>query len=435
MSTAITLVGNSQVLFLNPARLIVGIRLQGTIGHINLNQPNYVRPRPYLHYLSKTLQKLNCDVTLFLPLAPSEQNREMIHMFSHRDFPIPFRVVYDHPSCYDNRHSPAVRSGLAPRDYTTFLTEVAQQKGSNGSRVLFLESEINYRFKTTQTLILEDYQPMTRRQQRQLFQKELEEQRMSVDRGTRTGAMSAAEVARQKEKEAFQHGATQYDQYTKLLEEEAERNRSQRGSSPDGLEDPQAVGRGGWLGRHTGPTMPVMEETEVVGTASDVMQRRAAERATAQSLATRAKLVTRGTAPFAVDSVEAHVVGKDEGPESAGADGTGPQEEEAPFSSPGTTRALAINMEDYTLIAVAEMLAELASGGSTVEDYLKYEPLVEKLNVPSHGVANYLPIENCDYIETLDWEKVEVREAKREEARRNTVEEVVETDEHKDFFQ
>ncbi|ESL10966.1 hypothetical protein TRSC58_01293 [Trypanosoma rangeli SC58] len=81
------------------------------------------------------------------------------------------------------------------------------------------------------------------------------------------------------------------------------------------------------------------------------------------------------------------------------------------------------------------MLVELAAADVAVADYLRVEPLVEKLTVPFHGEVHYLPMENCDDMELWDWATVEVREAKakaKEEAA--VVPDVEERAEHKGLF-
>lgn len=64
--------------------------------------------------------------------------------------------------------------------------------------------------------------------------------------------------------------------------------------------------------------------------------------------------------------------------------------------------------EDFTLVAVAEMIKELATSDVSVSEYLKVEPLVEKVRVPMYGTANVLPLDNCDHIEQIDLSQLEV---------------------------
>ena len=65
-------------------------------------------------------------------------------------------------------------------------------------------------------------------------------------------------------------------------------------------------------------------------------------------------------------------------------------------------KQLASAAEDMALVAVADMILELSRApSSTVPDYLKMEPLVEKVRVPGHGEASFLPNENCDHIEMV----------------------------------
>lgn len=100
---------------------------------------------------------------------------------------------------------------------------------------------------------------------------------------------------------------------------------------------------------------------------------------------------------------------------------------------------IAMTHADYTLIALAEMIKEIAMSQEPVADYLKREPMIEKVKVPFFGEANLLPMENCDHIDQIDLEALDVREAshvltEEEEAMGDGVHEVKETDAHKDLF-
>lgn len=129
--------------------------------------------------------------------------------------------------------------------------------------------------------------------------------------------------------------------------------------------------------------------------------------------------------------------------------------DKAPESLP-EQKKLALTMNDYTLVALAEMIKDIAASnipqdiharnsgvpqvvvgpdgkprlrktplGIAVDDYLRLEPLVEKVNVPMHGVTNYLPIENCDHMDELDLAKLEISEP---------LEHIEETEEHANMF-
>ena len=119
---------------------------------------------------------------------------------------------------------------------------------------------------------------------------------------------------------------------------------------------------------------------------------------------------------------------------------------------------LALTMNDYSLVALGELIKDLAASnipldtyakkqphspvigvdgtekrkpapaGIAVEDFLRLEPLVEKVHVPMHGLSNYLPMENCDHMDCIDLEKLEISEPL-------TFDHVNETDEHKQMFQ
>ncbi|CUE59173.1 Hypothetical protein, putative [Bodo saltans] len=118
------------------------------------------------------------------------------------------------------------------------------------------------------------------------------------------------------------------------------------------------------------------------------------------------------------------------------------------------SKTVALTVDDYSLVAAAEMIKELASSDVPVASYLSMEPLVETIRVPMYGPVNALPIENCDHIEQLDLELLEVSEpikwdpttgAAKPEAERakktgdnvevdDGVPEIKETKEHADMF-
>lgn len=65
-------------------------------------------------------------------------------------------------------------------------------------------------------------------------------------------------------------------------------------------------------------------------------------------------------------------------------------------------KQIASAADDMALVAVADMVLELSKAlGSSVSDYLKVEPLIEKVRVPGYGEAYFLPNENCDHIEMV----------------------------------
>jgi len=68
----------------------------------------------------------------------------------------------------------------------------------------------------------------------------------------------------------------------------------------------------------------------------------------------------------------------------------------------GETKAVVVRRDDRMLIAVADMIREMCTTETTVADYLKVEPLVEKIRVPQFGWVNYLPQENCNDIDAID---------------------------------
>lgn len=119
------------------------------------------------------------------------------------------------------------------------------------------------------------------------------------------------------------------------------------------------------------------------------------------------------------------------------------------------SKTIALTVDDYSLVAAAEMIKELAASDVSVAEYLKMEPLIETIRVPMYGQIHALPMENCDHIEMLDLEQLEVsepiqwdpttnaakptvmRKAKEEGAsdeKDDGVPDIPETQEHKDMF-
>jgi hypothetical protein len=74
------------------------------------------------------------------------------------------------------------------------------------------------------------------------------------------------------------------------------------------------------------------------------------------------------------------------------------------------SKSVALTVDDYSLVALAEMIKELASSDVAVASYLRMEPLIENIRVPMYGSVHALPIENCDHIEQLDLDQLQVSE-------------------------
>lgn len=407
MSSAITLVGNQQVIALT-TRLIIGIRLQGTIGFIDPRSRHIIKPRSYLSYFAETLRRLHCDVTLFVP-TNEEHDREMIDAFHDRDFPTPFRYIHDHPKFVGAGSGRGNRKqGLAANNYTEYLRIKANEVNGTGQatdRILFIDSEINYRFTPVQTLILDSYEPLTRRQQREV----VKQQRSNPFGGAtsqharRYAAAAAKATGSTVRHRAQVHAQQLRDQLAKTQSStdflQAEQARVPLVNEKDTFESLSA--RAG--GTPSPPRPPATATAEPNGGSS----RDGAPRASRGRIAG----TERRGGTTAAD----------------GAEGSGSAAET------GMSHALAINMEDYSLVALSEMIAEMAASDVAVADYLKMEPLIEKVEVPFHGKANYLPPENCDNIDLLNWDEIQVMEKKARDT--GLPETVEETAEHKDFFQ
>lgn len=400
MSSAITLIGDQQVIALT-TRLIIGIRLQGTIGFVDPRSPYTIKPRPYLHYFAETLRRLHCDVTVFVP-TNEEHDRAMMDSFHDRDFPVPFRYVHDHSKLVGAGSGRGNRKrGLAANNYTEYLRIHANAVNGTGQatdRILFIDSEVNYRFTPVQTIVLDSYEPLTRRQQREL--RKAQHNNPFGDVSSQQARRYAAAAARATGTTVRHRGAV----HAQYLQDQLNKNQA----STDLLRAEQ-------------------EKVPLVNPDADFESLEAA-RGGGGGSGWMSKSAT--TAAAAADRRSRDPRGRIAGAELK--DDAGSVESRGTAEN-GMSRALAINMEDYSLVALSEMIAEMAASDVSVAEYLKMEPLIEKVEVPFHGKANYLPPENCDNIDLLNWDEIKVMEKKARET--GVPETVEETAEHKDFFQ
>lgn len=79
-------------------------------------------------------------------------------------------------------------------------------------------------------------------------------------------------------------------------------------------------------------------------------------------------------------------------------------DEKAKNLASASDKSVAHTSEDMSLVAVADMINELTTVdlGTPVEDYLKVEPLVERVKIPGQtDEFFFLPDENCDHIERV----------------------------------
>lgn len=104
--------------------------------------------------------------------------------------------------------------------------------------------------------------------------------------------------------------------------------------------------------------------------------------------------------------------------------------EKAKLGAKAEDKSIALTADDYTLVALAEMIKEIASSDVAVKDYLKMEPMLEVVRVPMMGDLTLLPIESCDYIDQIDLNKLEISDPVEVE----DVPDVKETEAHKDLF-
>lgn len=78
-------------------------------------------------------------------------------------------------------------------------------------------------------------------------------------------------------------------------------------------------------------------------------------------------------------------------------------EEKAKSVAASSEGHISLAQEDMSLVAVADIVNELCETlpDVGVPEYLQTEPLIEKVRIPGHGEALFLPNENCDHIEQV----------------------------------
>ncbi|ORC86003.1 uncharacterized protein TM35_000311890 [Trypanosoma theileri] len=359
------------------SRLIVGLRLHGTIAALHPRIPGQIKCRPFLRYFAETLRRLHCDVTLFIPptLASaaiptnitnnttttnnSNSNTTsgwQITQLNHHEFPCLYRIVEDPTSGIRNGNAGSrgrQQNSAARVNFQDYLSRIAADMQTSSNRILFIDSEINYRFSPVQTLVLETFQPY---QIREKLSRDSRHQRNTMAGDITTLAEDQMRVSQR-------HSDILEAEYAWTQGDRHNNNNNKRGR--------------------------------------------------------RGSLTENPCTPFSSEMCPSLYK---EGHHYSNSNSSGGDP-----SSDVRAAALAIKREDYTLVALAGMLVELAAADVAVADYLRVEPLVEKLSVPFHGDVNYLPVENCEDMEQWDWETVEVREAP-------LVPDVEEREEHRNMF-
>lgn len=432
MTSAVQTVGERQIIRLG-SPLVIGIRVQGTIGYLSPLHSYHIKARPYLHYFADTLRHLRCDVTLLVS-TNHQLDSPTISQFASREFPLSFRLLHDHDDTNASTHRHRRVSAL---NCTDFFRKVAEERRTSVDRVLFIDSEINYRFAPLQTLILEAYHPLSKRQRRQAVRKRWHESNhlrasaplasadpsqsssssscssSPLDEAVRDRRLSGAgdvmhpeermrlhqqhQRRRQEHQKAIEASLDQSATYDTLLRAEQ--------SYADTLPDPLPS-----TADHTAPPDDDDHE-EDIGGSRDGIRWLGRHDAHKHHETTGQRPNSKGRSRE--DSVD--------GPPSVtGDDTTGER--------PGP---LAIPQEDFTLVALADIVTQLAASDLSVRDFLTREPLVECLRVPFHGPAHYLPADNCDSIDCLDWSSTSVSPASTPPS---DVPDVEETEEHRNFF-
>lgn len=127
-----------------PPKLHVGIGLTDTLLWFSTRHGQY-KTRPNLAYFAKVLRKNHCDVTIFSPFR-EEQQVDALKQF-RADFPHHHRII---SRCDD------------VAEYMTIMESVVASSHSDPTRVLFLESHMNFKFYPWQTLLVDRFKPQKR---------------------------------------------------------------------------------------------------------------------------------------------------------------------------------------------------------------------------------------------------------------------------------
>eukprot|EP00796_Vickermania_ingenoplastis_P000604 gene604-332_t len=403
MSNALTVLENGSRVLLLQKKLLVAIHLHGTIAQVSDFRPAAIKPRPYLSYLVNTLHKLNCDVHLITSLNPQSDSLAL-NAFLHQTFgPMPYHVHFEAPqgstsslarngsspshswnrtgaSAGEQRGGGSAATPLASRNFMPLLRQRAVSLMSHPDNILFVDAEVNYRFTPLQTVVMEKFVHYTTRQKRRDYR-----------------AYVGEEIARH-----MPPGAPGESQSSNTFVSRHEAQAQRMAGETAFLAHEQAVlrEREEWA-RKQQKEMEEMEKEE--------------QEENEGAAASPGSSTNKG--------------GNDKHYPGASRDCGTLVSYQKPLPSS--------LVEDFTCVALATLLAELAASTLTVKTFLRREVvLLEPLRIPMHEECFYLAKDNCEDLEMVDWDEVQVMEAKAEERRQEEVgPRVKETAEHASMFQ
>lgn len=391
MTSAITVVEGKKIVTVQQ-KLLVGFHLHGTIAQISSFRPAVLKPRPYLPYLMHTLYRLGCDVHFITSLNPVS-DADGLRSFFHHHVGIPHHIHYELPSDTANAstsfHQQArLGSGggstgslgqkasapLTRQSFMPLLQRRAKEIQTTPDNILFVDAEVNYRFSPVQTIVMEKFVHYTNRDKRKAYREYVgREIDFQSPASETSGSRGNRVVARHEE-----HRQRLARQTAFLMEEQHQSDVSSASKKNE-------------------PTLNLSPEERIV------------------------REMASG--------------GKDDSNDLNEVSPAKPRREGLIAYHKPLPSAL---LQDYTCVALATLLIELAASPSpcTVKEFLRREPILEQLRVPMHEVCYYLAKDNCEDMELVDWEEVEVQEAKAEERRRAEVGPIVKENEaHSSFFQ
>lgn len=441
MTSVLTVLEGGRKLLPLRQKLLVAFNIHGTIAEISSSRPVMLRPRPYLSYLFHTLSRLQCDVHFITSLNPTTEGpavESFLQQHAGRAL-FPYHVHYETPSTYvssyitpsssssssfrsfhrphgsaaSTRGSPSMgkKAPICRHSFTPVLLRRALAIGSTSDHMFCVDTEVNYRFPPLQTIVLEPYTHYTQREKRKAYQayiaQEVHQQQQRSWRTTRQHESSATSGGTMNRSSMDANGkkplgvvmGTKGNRFVDHHEETRQRMAAQEAF----LKEQQPYSTSS-----SSPVLPSKQDeeknepiaTETGGTTTNVGSEEVAappttgSKVSASSSSSSSFTASRSVSPR-VDPTRTE---------------TGLVAYQAPLPSS--------LLQDYICVALATFLTELSAGSpssTTVKGFLQKEPILEPLRVPMHGTCFYLAKENCQDLEMVDWNEVEVVEQTHEE--------------------
>lgn len=319
--------------------------------------------------------------------------------------------------------SSASSAPLSRHSFTPPLLRRAMAQGIAPDRILCVDTEVNYRFPPLQTIVLEKYQYHTHRETRQAYQSYMAEQVWESTKRSRRRGGSIREHPNEGSERVGQprptpppsSGGGGTNAFVQHHEKERCRMVAQEAFFSDALGPLRKAGGGN--SPHDGtpwpastPMTPRTREEEKDVETNTKRNRHAPDVGMVEAPEALSPPLSSSTIPTTpTTSSSSCCSGNAE-------NGGGLVAFHAPLPS-----AL---LSDYLCVALATFVMELcsASASVTVKDFLTREPLLESLRVPMHGNCFYLAKENCQDMELVDWDEVEVQEEEEKNNKNKTSE-------------